>query len=486
VNVTAIVLAAGAATRFGGAKLLAPLDGRPVLQHVLDAVAEAGLGDVVVVLGHGAEAIEGAITWRTERRVRNPDPELGLASSLRIGSRAVASHADAAVVLLGDQPRVRTDVIRRLLAGPIPAGAVFVTPRYERDAAPNPVLVLRAAWPLVDALSGDRGLGPFIESHPELVHRLPVEGDNPDVDTRADLAVLAWAAQVRANSEQVDRVREVPDGPDFYGPVSSLFRADPHRSDDPTLDALLALARPDDVWLDIGAGAGRFALPLALRVREVIAVDPSASMLDALREGMAEHGIANIRTIEGRWPIEPSAAGGTLAGDVALIAHVGYDIEQVGTFLAAMEAAARRLCVAVLMERQPSSIADPFWPPIHGEEREPLPALGSFVELLRARGRDPDVRMVERRPRAFASHDELARFIRRQLWVEEGGEKDGRMLELLDAWTVELDGGIGLRDQRPLEVGVVTWSPGRRAIAGWQRCHSVPHELTRPTPSSGP
>src|SRR5437899_11917663 len=112
----------------------------------------------------------------------------------------------------------------------------------------------------------------------------------------------AWAARVRANREQVDRFREVPDGADFYAPVSSIFRADPHRADDPILDRLLRLARPADSWLDIGAGAGRFALPLALAVREVIALEPSESMLAGLREGIAETGVGNLRIVQERWP----------------------------------------------------------------------------------------------------------------------------------------------------------------------------------------
>ena len=64
----------------------------------------------------------------------------------------------------------------------------------------------------------------------------------------------------------------------------------------------MQLARADDTWLDIGAGGGRYALPLARSVREVVAVDPSAAMLEVLRDGMREHGIANVRVVEGRWP----------------------------------------------------------------------------------------------------------------------------------------------------------------------------------------
>ena len=72
-----IVLAAGSGSRFGGGKLLATVAGRPVLQHVLDATAEAGVDEVVVVLGDDAATIEAGIGWRAERRVVNPEPGQG-------------------------------------------------------------------------------------------------------------------------------------------------------------------------------------------------------------------------------------------------------------------------------------------------------------------------------------------------------------------------------------------------------------------------
>src|SRR4051794_41973631 len=80
-RVVAIVLAAGAATRFGSPKQLARLDERPLLQHPLDALAAAGLRDVVVVLGDEAPAVESAIAWRDERRGVNERPSDGLANS---------------------------------------------------------------------------------------------------------------------------------------------------------------------------------------------------------------------------------------------------------------------------------------------------------------------------------------------------------------------------------------------------------------------
>ncbi len=469
-SVAAIVLAAGAGSRFGGGKLLAALEGRPVLQHVLDRLAVAGIEDVVVVLGDDAPAVEGAIDWRGERRVRNPDPGRGLSSSLRLGFEGIGDGPSAVLVVLGDQPRVPVVAIRAVLDAAVDPAWPITVPRYRDDAGRNPVLVERAGFGLIAEATGDRGLGPVIAAHPEHVREVPIDvpGGNPDVDTRADLVTLletAWAARVRANREQVDRFREIPDGTDFYAPVTGLFRADPTRTDEPALDVLLGLVHPGERWLDIGAGAGRYALPIARALApsggEVIAVDASASMLEALREIATEHDIDNVRAVETRWPPADAAR---FAADVALVAHVGYDIEAIGPFVAATESVSRRLCVAMLMERQPSSIADVCWPPVHGESRVSLPALPEFVELLRARGSAPSIERVERAPRRFESRAELEGFLRRQLWIEERSASDRRFQGALDdVIEVDPEGRAGLRDQRPLPIGIVTWAPGGSA-----------------------
>ncbi len=473
-RVAAVVLAAGAGSRFGGGKLLAPLDGRPILQHVLDRLTVAGLDDVVVVVGDDADAVERAIDAGGARLVRNPEPARGLSSSLQVGIGELDESVEAALIVLGDQPRLPARAVRALLDAGVTDERPIVVPVYDGDLGRNPVLVGRAAFALVDETTGDRGLGPLIEAHRELVRELPirVEGGNPDVDTRADLVGLleaGWSARVVANAEQVDRVREVPDGSDFYAPVTGLFRADPRRTDEPVLDALLRLVEPGETWIDIGAGAGRYALPVGLALApsggRVIALDASPGMLDALLELQSEHGVTDIEVVETRWPPPAGTPLERFGADVALIAHVGYDIESIGPFVRAMESVASRLCVAVLMERQPSSIADVCWPPVHGEARVSLPALPEFVELLRARGRTPSVEMLAREPRRFATRDELTGFLRRQLWIEPGSEADRRFLAALDGILVgDAATGFGLRDQRPLPIGIVTWSPADGAV----------------------
>jgi SAM-dependent methyltransferase len=278
---------------------------------------------------------------------------------------------------------------------------------------------------------------------------------SPTTRTAADLEA-DWADRVRANRVQAERFREDKAG-DFYAPVSNLFVADPRRSGEPALDALLAMASEADSWLDIGAGAGRYALPLALKVREVVAVEPSGGMRRALRTGMSEHGIANVRVVAGGWPDALAELETLPAVDIALIAHVGYDIEAIGPFLDAMEQATRRRCVAMLTDRSPASVADPFWPLVHGEERVPLPALPDLVELLRARGRTPRVDAVERSPRTFDSVTALTAFLRRQLFIAEGGEKDVHFRAILPEHIARRDGGWTLAERPAGSLGIVTW-----------------------------
>jgi molybdenum cofactor cytidylyltransferase len=195
VSIAAVVLAAGAASRFGSPKALARLDGRPILEHVLDAVREAGINEVVVVLGHAADEIEEGITWLDERLLRNPDPRF-LSSSLQLGVAAAAAlepPPSAVVIVLGDQPRTRSDVIRALVSAARSSDRPVVVPRYAEGGGANPTLLKADAFELVDEATGDRGLGPVLAADPDLVLEVPVPGSNPDIDTPGDLERLAAA-----------------------------------------------------------------------------------------------------------------------------------------------------------------------------------------------------------------------------------------------------------------------------------------------------
>jgi SAM-dependent methyltransferase len=265
----------------------------------------------------------------------------------------------------------------------------------------------------------------------------------------AEAALSAWAARVRANREQVDQFREATPR-DFYAPIAGMFRADPRRSDDPALEALRKLVHADDAVLDIGAGGGRLALPLALVARRVVAIEPSEGMLRVLRESIAEYSVSNIEVVDSRWPSDITQS------DVALISHLGYDVEDIGPFLDAMESAARRLCVAVLLEQPPPTEADRLWPAIHGVERAALPALPEFLALLLARGRLFELQLVERPPQNYAHPDHMLAWLRQQLWTKPDGEKDVALQQVLRDSLLERDGQYAL-SRSPVRVGIVTW-----------------------------
>jgi hypothetical protein len=86
--------------------------------------------------------------------------------------------------------------------------------------------------------------------------------------------------------------------------------------------------------------------------------------------------------------------------------------------------------------------------------------LPELLELLRARGREPELlATVEQPPRDYPDEDALAEFVRLQLWVAPGGPKDRRLRELIRAELAERDGRVSLKSERPRRVGVVCWEP---------------------------
>ncbi len=267
----------------------------------------------------------------------------------------------------------------------------------------------------------------------------------------ADAAAAAWAARVRAGKAQVERLRELDDVTDPYGPMARRFAQDPFRMRDETLEVLRSLARSDHVWLDIGAGGGRFTLPLALAVRHVHAVEPAASMLGVLREGLTRYGIENVTVTEAEWPLKvPPTA------DVALMAHVGYDIERFSAFLDVAEAAADR-CVVVMRTTVNTRASHILWPQVHHEPREAYPVLQELLVLLLARGVVPEVTLVDRGSWGYASREQLLESVRRLLWLRPGSAKDVELEALVNEQATERDGQWEL-DWSPMQDGVVTWT----------------------------
>ncbi len=272
----------------------------------------------------------------------------------------------------------------------------------------------------------------------------------------AEAAGAGWALRVQAAREQIERLREVDEPADFYKPMAQRFGQDPRRTDDPALDVLRSLADAGETWLDIGSGGGRYALPLALRVGQVHAVDPSPSMLDVLRAGMTEHGIGNIEVSEGYWP----DAGGDVRADVVLMAHIGYAVESFAGFLDAAEAAATRRCVLVMRSSASARASQILWPEIHGQDRVAYPMLQEALVLLMARGAVPEVTLVDRGAWGDATRESLFASARRMLWLRPGSDKDRKLKALIDERATEREGKWEV-DWSPMLDGVVTWEPTR-------------------------
>ena len=110
-----IVLAAGSSQRMGTPKQLLPLGGRPLLEHVVAAACGSRLEQVVVILGADHELIRQRVDWGRARVMVNPDHALGMSSSLRTGLAALDSDVASAVVILGDQPGISSELVDRML-----------------------------------------------------------------------------------------------------------------------------------------------------------------------------------------------------------------------------------------------------------------------------------------------------------------------------------------------------------------------------------
>jgi molybdenum cofactor cytidylyltransferase len=197
-RVGAVVLAAGQSARFraaGGSeatKLVAELDGKPIVRIVAETALASRAGPVVVVVGHARSAVEAALAGVNIGIAFNPAFASGLAASLKVGLSALPLDVVGAVVLLGDMPRVQAQLIDALIDSFLSQeGALAAAPSLGGRRG-NPVLLGRGLFEAAMGLTGDAGARRLIDalSASELVE-IPADlGAAFDVDTPGDLATV--------------------------------------------------------------------------------------------------------------------------------------------------------------------------------------------------------------------------------------------------------------------------------------------------------
>jgi len=204
-RIAAVVLAAGQSRRMGEVnKLLAEVDGEPMVRATVAQVAAAGVDRVLVVTGHEAERVRAALPQRVAgcalEWVHNPDYAEGLSTSLARGVAALGEDVDAALVCLADMPRVRARDVERLVAAYDPAeGRAICVPTW-RGKRGNPVLWDRRFFAEMVGVRGDVGARHLIGEHQDAVCEVAMEHDGVLLDVDSPQALEALVATPRSTA----------------------------------------------------------------------------------------------------------------------------------------------------------------------------------------------------------------------------------------------------------------------------------------------
>ena len=192
-------------------------------------------------------------------------------------------------------------------------------------------------------------------------------------------AAAAQSARLRAPMATTDR----------WDRAASRFRLDPHRELDANLEAIRSFIEPTDVVVDIGGGAGRVSLPLALACRDVINVEPSPAMAEQFLASAAEAHIENARVVPATWPNAPR-----VSGDVAIVCNVTYFVADILPFLQRLVAASRRRVIISVWSVPPPIRDAAIFEVATGEPELPCPGHRQLCDVLWEMGILPDVHVL--------------------------------------------------------------------------------------------
>ena len=271
-----------------------------------------------------------------------------------------------------------------------------------------------------------------------------------------------YAAMLDAVDEQQLRLFGPRPADIWTGQSAAQFRFDPHRNLDSNLLLLSLNVEADDVVVDVGGGAGRISLPLALRCREVLTVEPSEGMAAEYEGSRAEAGIANARRIPSGWM---EAQG--VVGDVVLTCDVTYFVRDIVPFLDKMRSSARRRVMILAWSEPPPNRGADLFRRVYGEPLAPMPGHRELLPVLWDMGILPDVHVL---PEStwwedwhHATREEALESVIFGRWSREGIRDTARRIfdeQFDDLFASDGDGYRAIWRQ-PMRELLITWETER-------------------------